>query len=77
LVLSLVVVPPATAYLISRTLPAMIGLTALIAVAGAVAGFWAAYGLNAATSAGMAVFYGLLFLAVLLTTRLHRRRRVA
>lgn len=77
LVLSLVVVPPATAYLVSRTLPAMIGLTAVIAAAGAVAGFWAAYVLDAATSAGMAVFYGLVFLVVLLATRLTRRLHVA
>ena len=40
LVIALIVVPPATAYLLSRSLPVMIALTAAIAVAGALAGFW-------------------------------------
>lgn len=65
LVIALVIVPPATAYLLSRTVPHMLVLTALIAVVGAVGGFWAAYALNAATSAGMSVFYGLIFTIVL------------
>ncbi|MGO1537862.1 MAG: metal ABC transporter permease [Leucobacter sp.] len=75
LVIALVVVPPATAYLLSQRLPTMIGLTVGIAVVGAVAGFWLAYVLNAATSASMAVLYGLVFLAVLLGTHVARRAR--
>lgn len=75
LVIALVVVPPATAYLLSRTLPAMIALTAAIAGGGALAGFWIAYWLDAATSAGMAVFYGLLFAAAFAGTRMARRVR--
>lgn len=73
LVIALVVVPAATAYLLTSRLPVMIAFTALIAVAGALAGFWVAYVLNAATSAGMSVFYGLLFGAVLMATRLRQR----
>lgn len=73
LVIALMIVPPATAYLLSRSLPVMIALTAAIAVAGALAGFWIAYVLNAATSAGMAVFYGLVFVIVLAATRLTQR----
>jgi len=53
----------------------MITLTAVIAVAGALAGFWTAYVLDAATSAGMAVFYGLVFVIVLAATRIGQRRR--
>lgn len=75
LVIALVVVPPATAYLLSTRLPVMIALTVVIAVTGALAGFWIAYALDAATSAGMAVFYGIMFAAVLLGTRVTQRRR--
>lgn len=39
LVIALMIVPPATAYLLSRDLPAMIGLTVVIAVVRALAGF--------------------------------------
>lgn len=73
LVIALVVVPAATAYLLTTRLPVMIAFTALIAVAGALAGFWVAYVLNAATSAGMSVFYGLVFGAVLMANRLRQR----
>lgn len=69
LVPALMVVPAATALIVSRRLATMIGLTALIAAAGAVAGFWIAYVLDAATSAGMSVFYGLVFLVVLAARR--------
>lgn len=75
LVIALMIVPPATAYLLSRSLPVMIALTALIAITGALAGFWIAYVLNAATSAGMAVFYGLVFVLALALTRLAQRAR--
>lgn len=78
LVIALVVVPPATAYLLSRQVPVMIALTAFIATVGAIAGFWLAYAFDAATSASMAVFYGLVFIAVLVGTRVaHRRQRHA
>ncbi len=79
LVISLVVVPAATAHLISRRLSVMLVFTALFAVVGALGGFWIAYVLNAATSACMAVFYGLLFIAVAfidkLAVRVRRYRR--
>lgn len=73
LVIALMIVPGATAYLLSRRLPTMLMLTAVIAVFGALAGFWLAYVLNAATSAGMAVFYGVVFIAVFAVTRAIRR----
>ena len=75
LVIALVVVPPVTAYLLSTRLPVMMTLTVIIAIVGAVAGFWVAYVLDAATSAGMAVFYGLVFVIVLAATRLAQRAR--
>lgn len=75
LVVALMIVPPATAYLLSRRLPVMLALTVAIAGLGALAGFWIAYVLDAATSAGMAVFSGLAFIAAFAGTRLARRRR--
>lgn len=80
LIVALIVVPPATAYLLTDRLEVMIGLTVLIAAGGALAGFWIAFHLNAATSAGMSVFYGILFALVLVIQRIRRkvdRNRVA
>lgn len=79
LVVALVVIPAATAYLLSTRLSAMLWLTVVFAGGGALAGFWIAYITNAATSAGMAVLYGLLFAIVFAGTRIARgaqRRRV-
>lgn len=75
LVIALMIVPPATAYLLSRRLPTMLVLTVLIAIGGALAGFWLAYLFDAATSAGMAVFSGVLFVAAYVATRLRQRLR--
>lgn len=75
LIIALIVTPAATAHLLSRTLPTMIALTVVIATTGAVAGFWVSYVLDAATSAGMSVFYGLMFAAALAGTQLRQRRR--
>lgn len=83
LVISLLVAPGATAHLISRRLSVLLILTALFAIVGALAGFWIAYALNAATSAGMALFYGAMFVAVAFIdklatrARLHRRTEAA
>ncbi|MDO5724450.1 MAG: metal ABC transporter permease [Flaviflexus sp.] len=73
LIVALIVVPPATAYLLTDRLEVMIGLTVVFAAGGALAGFWIAYYLNAATSAGMSVFYGLLFAAALIVQRIRRK----
>lgn len=75
LVIALMITPPATAYLLSTNLPTMIFLTVVIAVVGAFAGFGVAYVFNAATSAAMSVFYGMLFIAALGAERIRRRRR--
>ena len=77
LVIALVVVPAAVALLLSRRLVVVIALAVGIAAGGALMGFGAAYALDAATSAGMAVTYGILFFVVLGVTALRRRRRVA
>ncbi|MDO4791590.1 MAG: metal ABC transporter permease [Buchananella hordeovulneris] len=61
LILALVIVPAAVAALLTKHLGTMIGVTLLVAGVGAVAGFEMAYALDVATSAGMSVFYGLIF----------------
>lgn len=73
LVVGLVVVPAATAYLVARRLGTMILVTMLIAAAGATGGFWLAYVTNTATSAGMAVTYGVIFAVVFATCRVRER----
>lgn len=75
LVISLVVVTPATALLLARRLGGAVVLALVVAVVGTAGGFWTAYVLDAPTSAGMAVFLGLVFAAVLLATRRSRRPR--
>lgn len=63
LVIALMVAPAATAGLWTRRLPEFWLVTLTVAVGGALLGFWLAYLANAPTSAGMAVCYGVLFLA--------------
>ena len=80
LVVALMIVPAAVAQLVSRSLAVMFAVVSVVAVSNAVAGFWVAYWLDAATSSGLAVFYGLTFLvvqAVVLLTRRARHARVA
>ncbi|MDO4259832.1 MAG: metal ABC transporter permease [Actinomycetaceae bacterium] len=72
LVIALMVIPAASAYLLSSRLPMIFVLSAGFAVVGSFAGFWVAYATNAATSAGISVFYGLVFAAVFGFTHLKR-----
>lgn len=65
LTVALMIVPAATAHLVTKRLPQMFALTAVIAVLGALAGFGAAYALDAATSGAMAFMFGLGFVVVL------------
>lgn len=72
LVVGLVVVPAATAYLICTRLSVMIALTLVIAAVGALSGFWMSYVTDTATSAGMAIMYGAIFAAVLAGAHVRR-----
>lgn len=69
LVVALMVVPPATALLVARTLPQMILLSMGIAVVTALVGFWIALEFDLATSAMMAVVDGVVFLLVFVATK--------
>ena len=62
---ALMIVPAATARLVTKRLVHLLALTAVIAVLGAVAGFAAAYALDAATSGMMAFVFGAVFVLVL------------
>ena len=61
LVVALMIAPPATAYLLSDRLSHMIGLSALIGGASAIAGFWLAHWLDASIAGSMATIAGVLF----------------
>ena len=74
LVVALMIVPAAIAQLVSRSVAAMYAVTVSVTIGCAIAGFWLAYWLDAATSAGLALFYGLVFLAVQGVLLLRSRR---
>lgn len=69
LVVALMVVPPATALLLARSLPQMMVLNMVFAVVSALLGFWTAFHFDLATSSMMAVVDGLVFVVVLVGTR--------
>lgn len=69
LVVALMVVPPATALLVARSLPQMIAINMVVAVVSALLGFLTAYQFDLATSAMMAVVDGVVFVVVLVATR--------
>lgn len=64
LVVALVVVPPATALLVVRTIPQMFAATVGFAALAAGLGFWLAYIFDLATSATMATVEGVMFILV-------------
>ncbi len=61
LVVALMIAPPATAYLLTDRLTTMLGLSALVGVASAVGGYWAAHALDTSIAGAMATGCGVLF----------------
>jgi len=61
LVLAFLVVPPATAYLLTRNLKMMLILSCLIGMCAAILGYYAAVWLNASISGAMTTVAGLIF----------------
>src|SRR5690606_10819853 len=61
LVVALMIVPPATAYLLTDRLDHMIGLSALSGVAAAIGGYWLAHAIDASIAGSMATTAGLIF----------------
>jgi manganese/zinc/iron transport system permease protein len=63
LVVALMIAPPATAYLLTDRLPAMIGLAALIGVCGGIGGYWLAHWFDLSIAGSMATVVGAAFAA--------------
>lgn len=61
LVVALMIAPPAAAYILTDRLSLMVGLSALFAVASAIAGYWVAHILDASIAGSMATMSGLIF----------------
>jgi len=66
LVVALMIVPPATAYLLTDRLDMMLWLSVLIGVVGAIAGYWLAHWMDTNIAGAMVTMIGLLFLLVFL-----------
>jgi manganese/zinc/iron transport system permease protein len=62
LVVALMIAPPAAAYLLSDSLPRVLILSAAIATAAALLGFWTAWLVDASIAGSMATAAGLLFM---------------
>ncbi|MDE0043289.1 MAG: metal ABC transporter permease, partial [Candidatus Poribacteria bacterium] len=61
LVVALMIAPPVTAYLLTNRLSRMIGLSGLIGVASAVAGYWFAHHQDASIAGSMGLMTGIIF----------------
>jgi manganese/zinc/iron transport system permease protein len=61
LVVALMIAPPATAYLLTDSLPRMLVLAAAIGAASGIAGYWLAYALDASIAGSMATMTGVAF----------------
>ncbi|MCH2214274.1 MAG: metal ABC transporter permease [Flavobacteriales bacterium] len=75
LVVAFLVVPPATAYLLSNQLQTMMIYTVIFGVLSALIGFYLATWWSASISGAMAVASGILFLGVLVYQKLLRKRK--
>lgn len=75
LVMALMIVPAAIAQLLSHSISGMYIITIVVTIICSVAGFWAAYILDASTSSGLAFFYGIIYLAVVAGTVIMRKLR--
>jgi manganese/zinc/iron transport system permease protein len=61
LVVALMIAPPAAAYLLTDRLGRMLGLSVLLGVASAIAGYWVAHWLDASIAGSMATLSGVVF----------------
>jgi manganese/iron transport system permease protein len=66
LVAAMLVTPPAAAYLLTRRLPVMMGVSALIGVVSAVGGLYASYYLNVASGGAMVLVATVIFVLAFL-----------
>lgn len=73
LVVALMIVPPATALLVAKTLPQMIAISLSLAATTAVIGFYLAWHFDMGTASTMATFNGLVFLGFFLFLKRKRQ----
>jgi len=73
LIVALLVVPPATAYLLTKRLKQMLLLAVLFALLSAIGGYYLAVLLNASIAGAMVSVAGTFFLLALVFTRIQRR----
>lgn len=66
LVVALMIAPAAAAYLLTDSLPRMLGLAALIGIISAISGYWLARALDANIAGSMATMTGVVFLLAFL-----------
>ncbi len=64
LVVALMIVPPAAAYLMTQALNRMLILSSAIGIAAAIAGYWTAHFLNVSIGGSMATILGFIFLLI-------------
>jgi manganese/zinc/iron transport system permease protein len=75
LVVAFLIVPPATAYLLSRSLPQMLMLTVLLGFLSALGGYYLAWWMDGSIAGAMSVVAGVLFTLTLVFTVISRNRR--
>jgi manganese/zinc/iron transport system permease protein len=75
LVVAFLIVPPASAYLLTNRLPVMLGLTALFGILSAVLGYVMAAATNGSVAGAMAVAAGIWFLVALALRALNLKMR--
>jgi manganese/zinc/iron transport system permease protein len=61
LVIALMIVPPATAYLLTDSLPRLLGLSVLLGIIGGISGYWLARALDTNIGGAMVMMLGILF----------------
>ncbi len=74
LVVAFLIVPPATAYLITTDLKKMLGWSVVFGALSAVLGFLLANLVNGSIAGGMATAAGILFIIVFISSRIYKRK---
>ena len=76
LVVAFLVIPPATAYLLTNRLKPMLVLSCLIGIASAVGGYYLAVATNSSSASCMAVVSGILFFIVFIAKQFLRNQKM-
>ena len=77
LVITFLIGPPATAYLLTHSLKRMLWITVAIGILVSIGGYWMAYAMNASIAGCMAVVTGFVFSVAFVYTQIEKRRQIA